>query len=124
MTVTAFSRVRAAAYLLLLVAGVVLPYRVFAVGVEHSWTWALLCAWLIAGGTLAAAGQLSGTYLGEYVGQPLIVSALAGFGVLQLVIAGPAAIPAVAILWSFALLVAARWRDVVRVFRASRKAAQ
>ena len=85
--------------------------------------WALLAAWLILGGLLAFSGQLRQRWTGEYVGLPLIFSALAGFGLLQGNVQSwqATSIPSVALLWSFALLLGARWLDVSALYRAARR---
>jgi hypothetical protein len=120
-TTPAFRAVRAVAFVLIMLAAIVLPEQLFSVSVAHRWTWALLSVWLGFGGFVCALGHSTGRYLGEYVGLPFVSSALVGFGVLQLSLAGYEAVPSVALLWAFALLMFARWRDVVVVFRIARR---
>lgn len=123
MIVSRFSAARAIAYLFLVAAGAVLPFRVAAVEAPNQLAWLVMSVFLVLGGLSSALGHLSGRYLGEYVGQPLIFTALFGFGTLQLALAGWVALPGVAVLWSFTLLVFARWRDVAAVFRSARATA-
>jgi hypothetical protein len=56
------------------------------------------------------------------VGLPLIGSALLGFSLLQLNLTGYSLqmVPSTALLWSFGLLVLARWRDVHTLYRTAR----
>lgn len=83
--------------------------------------WSVMAAWMILGGLVSLAGQLSRRWTGEFVGLPLLFSALFGFGVLQGNITDwpLAVVPSVAILWAFSLSLAARWLDVSALYRAS-----
>lgn len=120
---TTFSRTRGVAYSLLCVSGIVIPFVLRDVGVEHELTWAALSIWLLVGGLACAVGQFSGRYLGEYTGLPFVMTALVGFGGLQLAISNGelAAVPGVAMMWAFGLLTFARWNDIRHLFRSARR---
>jgi hypothetical protein len=115
-----FRKIRGLSYGLLVVCGVVVPFQVLST-VPHPTTWAIVSGFLILGGIPCAVGQLSGRWVGEYVGLPLVVAALLGFGGLQLGVGGWLSVPGVSLLWAFAGIVYARWRDVGAVFTSQRR---
>lgn len=112
--------VRVVCYALLPVAGVALAWQVGQgiPGIQEPLWW-VMCGWLGLGGLFALLGQVFRRWTGEYVGLPLIGSALLGFSLLQLNLYGYSLdlVPSTALLWSFALLVFARWRDVHTLYR-------
>lgn len=113
---------RAGGYALSVAGGAVLAFlvddMVTPLGILP-WLWWVMCAWLVVGGGLSLGGTLAGRWLGEYVGLPLASAAMVGFALLQ----GQAshwslfAIPSVALLGSFGLLLLSRWRDVSALYR-------
>lgn len=110
---------RIVAYALMVVAAVVLVVQVGGWPDVTVWLWQLMCAWLAAGGALCLLGQLTRTWVGEYVGLPLAGSALLGFAILQGNVADwtPQVIPSLALLGAFGLLLFSRWRDVSALYR-------
>lgn len=113
---------RVVAYVLLVIGGIVLMTQL------DNWSpiiieplWYVLASWLGIGGVLACAGSLARRWTGEFVGLPLIASALIGLGVLQANLEGWSIeiATSTALLWAFGLLVLSRWRDVVTLYRAA-----
>lgn len=109
---------RIISYMLLSVAGValILQINMFSQLVNEA-LWYTMAGWLAAGGTLAAIGQLTKTWPGEYIGLPLVYSSLFGFSILQgVLIHWPSSyIPSLSLLWAFSLVIFDRWRDVRRI---------
>lgn len=78
--------------------------------------WSVL---LLIGGVFACIGRLSGRWLGEYVGLPLIAGMFTVYG-LALAYVASASQPAIAgalFFGSVACLFAARWHEVAAVRR-------
>lgn len=113
---------RASGYALAAAAGVVLAFlvddMVAPLGIIP-WLWWVMCAWLVIGGLLSLGGTLARRWLGEYVGLPLASAAMVGFALLQGQASGWTvfAIPSVALLGAFGLLLLSRWRDVTALYR-------
>lgn len=114
---------RITSYLGMGAAGVILPTVVMQMQGVETWLWLVMCAWLVLGGLIAAVGQLWRRWTGEFVGLPLLFSALTGFGLLQGSVGAwqVSVIPSVALLWSFGLFVYSRWRDVAALYNAARR---
>lgn len=113
---------RVAAYMLLVVGGITLITQL------DSWElpvikplWYVLAVWLGLGGALSCVGQIARRWTGEFVGLPLIASALIGLGVLQANLASWSieVWTSTALLWGFGLIVLSRWRDVLALYRAA-----
>jgi hypothetical protein len=114
---------RSGVYLLLAVAGVLLFGVLDGLPGIIPPLWQVMASWLVLGGLLGISGQLRRRWTGEFVGLPLLFSALFGFGVLQgnLLDWALEAVPSVAILWAFSLSLGGRWMDVWALYRASRR---
>jgi len=112
---------RVAAYALALAAGVVLATQLDDIPGVVAPLWYAMTAELALGSLLGLIGQLSRRWTGEFVGLPLMGSALVGFGILQanLYAWALAAAPSTALLWAFGLLMLSRWRDVLLMVRAA-----
>lgn len=117
-------RVRAgmvSAYLLILTCGVALPFQLHLYQGIIEWLWLVMSAWMGFGGLVSALGQLAQRWVGEFVGLPMIGSALMSFGVLQANVQDWSwlAIPSTSLLWAFALISIERFRNVSGMYRAS-----
>lgn len=108
--------VRFSAYGLLALAGVWLPF--LAIGnVAHETAWVGVSLWMALGGLAAAWGTVTGRWVGEYVGLWPVITALIGFGALELAVFHTDGIPGTAMLWGFGLLATSRWMVVRRLVR-------
>lgn len=83
--------------------------------------WYVMVVWLVLGGLASMVGQVVHRWTGEFVGLPLVGSALLGFGVLQANVMdwSWSVVPSTALLWSFGLVMLSRWRDVLYLYRAA-----
>jgi hypothetical protein len=88
--------------------------------------WYVMSGFLLGGSLPAALGQLTGRWTGEFVGLPLVASALFGFGILTGGANGWAyqAVPSIVLLWAFALLIWSRWRSVHVMYGAAMQGAK
>jgi hypothetical protein len=112
---------RVAAYVFAALAGVVLLTQLADIpGISIALWWAMSVE-LAIGASSCLLGQLARRWTGEFVGLPLLSSALVGFGLLQANLYDwqLAAVPSTALLWSFALLMFSRWRDVLLMYAAA-----
>lgn len=87
--------------------------------------WYQTMGWFaILGGLSAAFGTATGRWIGEYVGLPLLASAMFAFAVLTYRDtwdqAGWVAFPSVMLLTAYGTLLTSRWLDVAAVVRAAR----
>lgn len=116
--------ISAVAYLLIVLAGIVLALTLGDIPGIMEWLWLVMCVWLGLGGLAATVGQLTRRWTGEFVGLPLLASSLVGFGFLQGNLSDwhITVIPSVSLLWAFGLIVLARWRDVDALYRSARLA--
>lgn len=114
---------RIVAYGLQALAGAVLAPQVHLIPNVADGLWLAMCTWLVVGGALCLLGQLFRRWTGEFVGLPLSAAALVGFSILQGRVAGWAtlAIPSVALLGAYGLMLLSRWRDVVALYRVALK---
>lgn len=114
---------RVTAYGLQVMAGAVLAPQVDLIPGILEWLWLLMCTWLVVGGWLCLIGQLTRRWVGEFVGLPLGAAALLGFAVLQGQVSGWAliAVPSVALLGAYGLMLVSRWRDVSALYRVARR---
>lgn len=113
---------RVLAYLLLALGGAVLMQQLGSAPLPIvKPLWYVLGVWLVIGGLASLAGQLARRWTGEFVGLPLIGSALIGFGLLQanLYDWSIEVATSTALLWAFGLIVLSRWRDVLALYRAA-----
>lgn len=86
----------------------------------------MLSAWMGLGGTICALGAALDRWAGEFIGLPLLATAMAAFGFVVIrdahwTILG---IANMALLEGLGLLFLARWRDVAAVYRSAAKAAK
>lgn len=115
--VRTFVRVlRVLAYLALTVAGVF----IVVIAEPPFPRWYVVMGWFcLIGGVLSGGGVLTGRWVGELLGLPLLGSAMAAFAVLTVRDAFPsggwATVPSITILLSFGLMLAGRWVDVISV---------
>lgn len=82
--------------------------------------WYVAMGWFcLVGGALSGLGVLTGRWVGELLGLPLLGSAMGAFAVLTVRDAFPsggwATTPSITILLSFGLMLGARWADVFSV---------
>lgn len=115
---------RVFAYALLAAAGLVLFIigdEVFPIMSAAFWTWTFMCWFLVIGGVASALGQATKHWTGEFIGLPLVGSALIVFGVLQGGLSQweLVGVPGVALLWAFGLVLIGRWRDIAKLVRAA-----
>jgi hypothetical protein len=110
---------RCVAYVAIVLAGVglVLADHVFG-------PWYNAMGWFsIVGGVLCAAGVATGRWVGEYIGLPLLASAMFAFTALTyrdtFDAVGWVAVPSVALLAAYGILLTSRWLDVCAVVRAA-----
>lgn len=87
--------------------------------------WYQTMGWFaVIGGLFAAFGTATGRWIGEYVGLPLLASAMFAFAVLTYRDtwgqAGWVSFPSVMLLTAYGILLTSRWLDVAAVVRAAR----
>lgn len=121
-------RFRITGYLLLTIAGValVIANDLF---VYHVWIWTTMAVFLAVGGLLCSIGQFMRIWPPEYVGLPLVYTAMLVFTILQLgqwegstshvVIA--LGVANTSLLLGFSILLFSRWMDVGAVYRAAKE---
>lgn len=112
------------AYSLLMIAGATLPFQLMVMQEPFEILWWMMTAWLFIGGTLGNVDQFKGTWVGQFIGLPLIFTALFGFGFLQLQVSGGftiLAVPSVALLWAFGFLGVHLWRDTWKFYKVVRE---
>lgn len=117
---------RVLAYALMAGAGIVLFIigdEVFPIMSAAFLTWTFMCLFLAVGGAASALGQATKRWTGEFIGLPLVGSALIVFGVLQGGLAQWTlyGVPSVALLWAFGLVLIGRWRDIAKLVHAAPK---
>ena len=82
-------------------------------------------AWCLVGGAFCFVGAATDRWGGEYVGLPLVGSAMVAFSVLTVrdtwALARWVAAPSILILFAIGVLFAARWADVASVARSARE---
>jgi hypothetical protein len=120
-------RTRIVGYLLLTIAGIalVIARDLF---VYHVWIWTTMAVFLAAGSALSLVGQVKRIWPPEYIGLPLVWTAMLVFTILQLgqwqgvdsttMIA--LGIANTALLLGFTVLLFSRWMDVGAVYRAAK----
>ena len=84
--------------------------------------------WCVIGGLLSFLGTASGRWAGEYIGLPLVGSAMIAFAALTYRDTWDAAhwvaVPSILLLMGYGILLAARWADVSAVARAAKEYAR
>lgn len=121
----AFTRfVRTLGYLACAVAGGI----IIAVGFPPFGPFYVLLGWFcLAGGILAGGGTLTGRWVGELLGLPLLTSAMVSFALVTFrESAGDPWVgaPSVGLLVSFAALLLGRWIDVFSLSRTATRASR
>lgn len=120
-------RFRITGYLLLAIAGVALIVA-NDMFVFHVWIWTTMAAFLALGGTLCAIGQFLRIWPPEYIGLPLVWTAMLVFTILQLgqwegstsTVVIALGIANTSLLLGFSILLFSRWMDVGAVYRAAK----
>ena len=83
--------------------------------------------WCLVGGLCSSMGSATGRWVGEFVGLPLLSSAMLTFAGLTYRdswdAVGWVSIPSVLLLFAYGVLLAGRWLDVQAVGRAAKEAA-
>lgn len=120
-------RFRIAGYLVLAVAGVALVVA-NDLFVFQRWIWTTMALFLSVGSVLCAVGQWKRIWPPEYMGLPLIWTAMLVFTALQLAMWEGGSTLAIAIgvantslLLGFSILLFSRWLDVSAVYRAAKE---
>lgn len=120
-------RFRIAGYGLLAVSGVALAIA-HDLFVFHEWTWITMSTFLTVGGLLCSFGQWKRIWPPEYMGLPLIWSAMFVFTFLNVTTIADAegvyallAVANTSLLLGFSVLVFSRWLDVAAVYRAAKE---
>jgi hypothetical protein len=120
-------RFRIFGYLLLAAAGtfLILANELF---VYQPWIWTTMAGFLALGGTLCAIGQWKRIWPPEYIGLPLVWTAMLVFTVLQLAqwkdssgVMLYLGIANTSLLLAYSILLFSRWLDVAAVFRAAKE---
>lgn len=111
---------RIAAYIALAVGGIAaMVWPAPSVANATGWLVYVWAAWLAGGGAACALGAITGRWLGEAFGLPLLAAAFGVYGlVVSLTVADRLTSAAgAAVLWGFAGMLFARWQDVSAVRR-------
>lgn len=127
LSAKASRKYRVVGYAFLAAAGVALvvanDFYVF-----QKWIWTTMAVFLVLGGSLCALGQWKRIWPPEYMGLPLVWTAMGVFTILQAVsmqgttgIAFALGLGNLSLLASFATLLFSRWLDVAAVYRAAKE---
>lgn len=110
---------RAVAYTLMVLAGAVIVWQE-----PFGMYYKVMGVFCVVGGLTSALGAATDRWGGEYVGLPLISTAMLTFAGITIrdvyEQAGWLAVPSIALLVAFGGIVASRWIDVLAVRRAAR----
>ena len=83
--------------------------------------------WCLVGGLCSSTGSATGRWVGEFIGLPLLSSAMLTFSALTYRDAWDAAgwtsVPSILLLFAYGVLLLGRWLDVQAVGRAAKEAA-
>jgi len=111
---------RAAGYLGITIAGIAL---ILVDGFPFWYT--IMGYWCLVGGAFSCLGKVTGRWAGEFIGLPLVGSAMIAFALMTYRDAWDAeqwiAVPSIALLAAYGSILLGRWADVAAIGRAARE---